>query len=328
MSEVSQAATDFVAAHRADASELGERLAELTDSPEAFVAELASGLEALMDRSHVATVRRVSPGVDLRLVVRKPLVSAIQAPLKQALGEASPSSALSLAQRLGQADEPSIRAFALPALDRSLYDDPERTWQQLRRLGNRAGDWSEVDSMAPLWARGVLAEPFRWAELEQLVYADRTMERRIVGATLACMPHVLPTARRPELIGTQSRQAYALIHTLIGDAEAQVQKSLSWAIREWARIDDEGTAVLLSDETAIATEHADGHRAWVIRDALSSQLDELATELRARLVSIRRDATSPSTSIAATQARAFTPVVGESDAAVAHQGDRFTRSHA
>lgn len=328
MSEVSQAATDFIAAHRVEAMALGGRLAELTDAPEAFVLALASGLEGLMDRSYVATIRRVSPDADLRLVVRKPLVTAIQTPLRGALRETSPASALSLAQRLGQANEPAIRAFALPALERSLYEDPERSWQQLRRLGNRARDWSEVDGMASLWARGVLAEPFRWAELEQLVYAERTMERRIVGATLACMPHVLPTARRSELVGVQSQRAYGLIHTLIGDAEAQVQKALSWAIREWARLDMEGTAALLKEETAIAASHSDGHRAWVIRDALSSQTDELAADVRGRLVSIRRDASAPPTSIAAEQARTFTPIVGEADDAVAQQGDRFTRSHA
>lgn len=328
MSEASQAATDFIATHRAQATNLGRQLAELTESPEAFVETLVPGLEALMDGSYVTTVKRVSPDADLRLVVRKPLVSAIQAPLRRALTETATASAISLGQRLGQAPEPSVRAFALPALERSIDDDPERSWQQLRRLGNRAGDWTEVDGMAPLWARGVLAEPFRWAELEQLVYAERTMERRIVGATLACMPHVLPTGRRHELIGRQSQHAYAVIHTLIGDAEPQVQRSLSWAIREWARLDPDGTASLLTDETTAATEHGDGHRAWVIRNALSSQPDELSARLRERLVSIRRDASAPSTSIAAGQARAFSTIVGESGAAVAHQGDRFTRSHA
>ena len=328
MSDVTRAAADFVAAHREQATQLGMTLAELTDSPEAFVEELAHGLEGLMDRSHLATVRRVSPDIDLRLVVRKPLVTAVQAPLRESLRETSSASAISLSQRLSQAPEPAIRAFALPALERSLGEDPERTWQQLRRLGSRAGEWSEVDGMAPLWARGILAEPFRWAELEQLVYAQRSMERRIVGATLASMVHVLPTRRRDELIGDQNLRAYALIRTLIGDAEPQVQKSLSWAVREWARIDADGTASLLREETATAIERDDGHRAWVVRDALSSQPDDLATDLRGRLVSIRRDASAPSTSIAADQARAFNPVVGDADAAVAHQGDRFTRSHA
>ena len=193
--------------------------------------------------------------------MRKPLVAAVQRPLRAALAEVSSAHAISLAQRLGQAPEPALRAFALPALERALADDPERAWQQLRRLGHAADDWTEVDGMAGLWARGVLAEPFRWAELEQLVYTERAMERRIVGATLATMPHVVAPARRAALVGDASGRAYGLVHLLIGDAEAQVQKSLSWAIREWARIDQPGTRELLLDETAIATERADGHPA-------------------------------------------------------------------
>jgi hypothetical protein len=48
-------------------------------------------------------------------------------------------------------------------------------------------DWIEVDALAQAWAVGILAEPFRWAELEQLVYSSDAMERRLVGSTLATM---------------------------------------------------------------------------------------------------------------------------------------------
>ena len=67
--------------------------------------------------------------------------------------------------------------LARPCLLRALPDEPERTWQLMRRLGARAGDWIEVDALAQAWAVGVLAEPFRWAELEQLVYSVSVMER-------------------------------------------------------------------------------------------------------------------------------------------------------
>ena len=39
---------------------------------------------------------------------------------------------------------------------------------------------------------------------------------------------------------------------VMGDAEVMVQKALSWAIREWTRVDAERTAALLRAETAIA----------------------------------------------------------------------------
>jgi hypothetical protein len=198
----------------------------------------------------------------------------------------------------------------------------------LRRLGRGAEDWIEVDGMAGLWAQGVLAEPFRWAELEQLVYSGRTMERRIVGATLACMPRTIAPPRRAALLGTVSERAYRLIGTLIGDAAPMVQKSLSWAIREWGRLDPGGIEALLRKETTVASEQADGNRAWVIRDALSSQPAELAAELRGRLAGIRRSAEAPPTSIAARGAASFAPVVADADRAVARQGDRYTRSHA
>lgn len=328
MSEPSRAAGAYVVAHRGEAAALGERLAELSGEPEAFVSALLDGLSALADPEYAVTLKRVNPGAPIDLAVRSPLVRAVQAPLRRALLETSPASALSLAQRLAQAEQREVRMFALPCLERSLADDSERTWQQLRRLGRGAQDWIEVDGMAGLWARGVLAETFRWAELEQLVYSTRSMERRIVGATLASMPHTLPTARRVTLVGTTSERAYRLIRTLIGDAEPMVQKSLSWAAREWARFDGSGTEALLRDETAIAVERADGYRAWVIRDALSSQPAEVGADLRARLSDVRRKAGTASTSVAAEGAASFGAVVAEADRAVSQQGDRYTRSHA
>ena len=41
----------------------------------------------------------------------------------------------------------------------------------MRRMARAAHDWISVDSLADVFARGILAEPFRWAEIEQLVYS-------------------------------------------------------------------------------------------------------------------------------------------------------------
>ena len=103
---------------------------------------------------------------------------------------------------------------------------------------------------------------------------------------------------------------------------------LSWAIREWTPVDPAATAALLRAETVIAVDTQDGARAWVIRDALSKQPDDLAAELKSSLTGIRRSATAPSTSIASTQAAAFAEALAASNDAVAAQGDRYTRSHA
>jgi hypothetical protein len=195
-------------------------------------------------------------------------------------------------------------------------------------MGGRAGDWIEVDGLADLWALGILAEPFRWAELEQLVYSSRVFERRLVGATLATIPHRVPRERWSGLCEGPSRQALELVRLLMGDGEAMVQKALSWAIREWTRVDPGATAAFLLAEVEATVAHADGARAWVIRDSLSAQPADVRGRVRERLAGIRRDRRTHSTSIAAGRVARFagaSPVANES---VAHQGDRYARSRA
>ena len=61
-----------------------------------------------------------------------------------------------------------------------------------------------------------------------------------------------------------------LVGQLIGDAEPDVQKALSWALRELAKVDPGAGRRLLprpGRDAAAAT--ADGHRAWVLRDTLA-----------------------------------------------------------
>jgi hypothetical protein len=328
MSEASAKAAAFVSAHRAQASALGERLAELTEDPDTFLATLTDGLTALADRDYLAMATRACPETPARYVVRGPLAEAIARPIRRSLREGSSVSALRLAHRLAAADHRDLRLHALEPLRRSLPEDPEMSWQIMRRLGRSAEDWIATDSLADLWARGVLAEHFRWAELEQLLYSEHTYERRLVPATLATLPHRLATARRVELRPAAVERALGLLQQLMGDAEAMVQKALSWAIREWTPIDPEATAAFLRDETAVAAEHRDGARAWVIRNALSKQPPELAADLRAQLEGIRRDRRAPSTSIASTRAAAFASLLANSPDAVAAQGDRYVRSRA
>jgi hypothetical protein len=260
--------------------------------------------------------------------VRGPLVEIVLRPIRGALRDGSSASALWLAHHLAGAEQRDVRLFALPCLRRALPEDPEQAWQLMRRMGAGAGDWVEVDSLADVWARGILAETFRWAELEQLVYSRRVGERRLVGATLATIPHRWPASRRAELGAGPSRRAFELIGQLMGDSAAMVQKALSWAIRAWTPVDPQGAADLLRDETGQAVGAADGARAWVIRDALSQQPVELAASLRGQLAGIRRDRHAPSTSIAAAQSARLAAVFLGAHDAVARQGDRTTRSRA
>lgn len=328
MSEATARANAFVSTHLGEATTLGERCADVIGEPEAFVAELAEGLATLGDPDYTAMTARVSPEVPAELMVRGPLVEAVQRPLKVALREASSMTALHLAGRLVGERQRSLRLFAVPCLRRSLAQDPEQTWQLMRRMARGAEDWIEVDTLAEVWARGVLAEGFRWAELEQLVYSERTYERRLVGATLATIPHRVPSDRREALRTDVAGDALDLLRQLMGDAEVMVQKALSWAVREWTAVDPEAVALFLAAEAELAARTRDGARAWVIRDSLSKQRAELAADLRTQLEGIRRDRSAPSTSIASTRATAFAAALATSNDAVAAQGDRYTRSRA
>ena len=119
-----------------------------------------------------------------------------------------------------------------------------------------------------------------------------------------------------------------MLRQLMGDAEVVVQKALSWAIREWTRVDPGRTRELILTEVSIAAQDRDGARAWVIRDALSNQKPDLADRVRAELAGIRRDGKAPSTSIAAGHAAGFSAALTGANDAIAAQGDRYTRSRA
>ena len=326
MSEATASARSFITAHLAQARALGERLADLIDEPDAYLAALGEGLTALADEDYLAMVTRACPETPARYMVRGPLSDALSAPVKQALKEGSSMSALQLAHRLAAAEHRDLRLYAHEPLRRALPEDPEMSWQIMRRLGRAAGDWIATDSLADLWARGILAEAFRWAELEQLLYSQQIYERRLIPATLATLPHRVPKAEREQLRPEAVERALELVRQLMGDGEAMVQKALSWALREWTPVDRDAIATFLRAETAIAAEGRDGARAWVIRDTLAKQPPELQAELRGRLEGIRRDAKAPSTSIASRQAAAFAAALTTSTEAVAAQGDRYTRS--
>ena len=223
-----------------------------------FTETLAGGLAGLSDPAYRAMVEAVSPAISADYAVRGPLREAVARPVRAALRHGSSGSALCLAQRLAASGHRDLRLYALPCLRRSLPEDPERSWQLLRGMAAGAEDWIEVDSLAEVWAVAILAEAFRWAELEQLVYSPRTFERRLVGATLATLPHRVPAARRGELRDGLSRRSMDLLAMLMGDAEQMVQKALSWAIRNWTRFDPEAVAAFLEAET----DRAEHDRRW------------------------------------------------------------------
>ena len=246
--------------------------------------------------------RFVAPGLGPTHGVRTPLQVAVRRGFERATRRVSPSELLLICDRLLRANEREARWFAISTLQRTLPTDPERTWQLLRRAAIEADDWITIDNLAHPFGKGILAEPYRWAELEQLTVSPSRWERRLVGSTIATMPFVNRTAgRAPDVI----QHALPLLATLIGDAEPDVQKALSWAYRSMARVDAAATTDALDLEATTAAREGDGHRAWVIRDVLAKLDPDRAQVLRERLAGIRRSATAPSTSTAAELATRF-----------------------
>ena len=302
--------TADLAARRLRARELGRALGALLDDPDALTGALRSAMTELADGPYREEVLRVAPGIRGVLGVRSPLIGSLIAGLRPMLRRARPAEALWVAERLSREDEMELRQVALAFLRRSLPDDQERTWQLIRRLGRRAGDWISVDSLAFLVAEGIVREPYRWAEIEQLVFAESPWERRLAAATVAVLRSTARelAARRAmasPLGPAEVEHGLAVLGSLIGDADPNVRKALSWALRELARVDrSQVTAFVIAEAERAATER-DGNRAWVLRDTLTKLDQRDAAAVRKRLSGVRRNATGGSTSIAAGIAARF-----------------------
>jgi 3-methyladenine DNA glycosylase AlkD len=301
-SETTARAVAFVAERRAQAEQLGHSLADLVHDPDGFARELEAGFRRLADPDYLEGERRVAPGLGPVLGVRWPLNAAVARGFRAEIRGVSPSALLFVADRLYRSSPLEIRWFAFGILEKLVRDEPERTWQLLRRGAREAGDWITVDTLAHPYGTGILLEPYRWAELEQLVFSPSRWERRLVGSTIATMTHgQRRTGRGSEVLD----QALPLLAQLIGDSEPDVQKALSWAYRSLARLDRLRTTDALRAETDRAVAADDGYRAWVIRDSLSKLDPADAGELRERLAGIRRRPGAPSTSAAAGLADRF-----------------------
>lgn len=295
-------AATVIAANAARAADLGLELADQLHDPAAFAARLREAFAALADPEYRLGQAFIAPGIGPTHGVRTPLQVGIRRAFEKATRRASTSELLHVCDRLLHEPEREARWFAISTLRRTLASEPERTWQLLRRTASEADDWITIDDLAHPFGKGILAEPYRWAELEQLTVSPSRWERRLVGSTIATMPFVNRSAGRDPDVAAR---ALPLLALLIGDAEPDVQKSLSWAYRSMLVVDAEATTRALEREAETAARRQDGHRAWVIRDVLSKLDAERAGRIRERLAGIRRKAGSPATSEAAELAARF-----------------------
>jgi 3-methyladenine DNA glycosylase AlkD len=291
-----------IAERTARATELGATLADHLSEPAAFAGALADAFRELAEPEYRAGQAFVAPGIGPTHGVRTPVQVKLRRAFERRTRRASITELLLIADRLLREPEREARWFAIATLQRAIGPEPERTWQLLRRAAAEADDWVTVDTLAHPYGTGILAETYRWAELEQLTVSPSRWERRLVGSTIATVPFVDRRAgREPAVAAT----ALAILATLIGDREPDVQKSLSWAYRSMTIVDRQATTVALEHEADVAAANDDGHRAWVIRDSLSKLDPGRADALRARLAGIRRRAGAPSTSKSAALAEQF-----------------------
>ena len=301
-SAATERARAFVADHLEEATALGRDAGELVGDPSALVTHLRGGLAQLADPAYLEGQDRVAPGIGPIAGVRQPLLHATTRALMTAMRDDRSSTVLDVAGQLLRADLLELHWIAFGLLERTILEEPERSWQLARAAAGRADNWITVDTLAHVMAHGILAETYRWAELEQLVYSPSRWERRLVGSTIAVIPSTDRTAgRTPDV----ARRGLALVRDLIGDAEPDVQKALSWALRSMSVVDPDATVAFLRAEAAQAAATDDGHRAWVVRDSLEKLPSPVADELRRTVDGVRKRPNSPTTSRAAETAAAF-----------------------
>ena len=265
VSPVTQRARELVAERTPAAVALGREAGDLVNDPRSLATTIRAGLERLADPDYLDGQRRVAPGIGPILGVRQPLLAAVGRGLRSATRHDRAATILDAADALLRDEALELHWLAFDLLERTISDEPERSWQRVRAESARAGDWITVDSLAHVAGRGILAEPYRWAELEQLVYSPSRWERRLVGSTIATIPHL---DRRTGSRTDVAARALPILGDLIGDADPDVQKAISWALRSLSVVDREATIAFLRREAETARATDDGHRAWVVRDAL------------------------------------------------------------
>ena len=283
----------FVAAHLDAAVALGRAAGDEAQDPARVAAVLQAGLASLADPEYLEGQRRVAPGIGGIAGVRNPLLAAVGRGLRASTRRDRPTALLDIADHLTREHTLELHWIAFGLLDRTITAEPERTWQLVRREARTASDWITVDNLAHVAGRGILAEQYRWAELEQLVYSPSRWERRLAGSSVATIPFVDRVAGRTRDV---ARRGIGILGDLMGDAEPDVQKSLSWALRSLLAVDQGPVIAFLERETDAAIADGDGNRAWVVRDTFAKLPTATADRLRTALADIRRRPGARSTS--------------------------------
>ena len=176
-SPTTERARALVESRSARAVEIGHEAGAIAGDPAGVARVLRAGLSELADPEYLAGQRRVAPGIGPILGVRRPLLRAVSRGLRASTRRDRSTTLLDVAERLLREELLELHWIAFDILERTMATDPEVSWQLVRSAARRAGDWITVDSLAHVVGRGILAEPYRWAELEQLVFSSSRWER-------------------------------------------------------------------------------------------------------------------------------------------------------
>ena len=149
MSATTERARAFVADHKDEAAALGRDAGELVGNPADLVVELRAGLERLADPEYREGMDRVAPGIGPILGVRQPLLRAVGQGLRAATRRDRSSTVLDVAEHLLRADLLELHWLAFGLLERTIREDPERTWQLVAGGGPPADNWITVDYARP-----------------------------------------------------------------------------------------------------------------------------------------------------------------------------------
>ena len=187
----------FVADRKDDATALGRAAGTHVHDPDLVVATLTAGLPALADPEYLEGMQVVAPGIGPVLGIRQPLLHAVGGGLRAATRGVRSSGLLDIAARLVREPLIELHWLAYEIFERTIRDEPERTWQLVRAESRAAREWATVDALARVAALGIVSESYRWAELEQLVYSPSHWERRLAGSTIATLPFVDRVDRAP-----------------------------------------------------------------------------------------------------------------------------------
>ena len=234
-SPVTAASHAFVAAHIDAARALGRSLADHVDEPATFVDAMRSGLESLADPVYLAGQRLVAPGIGPLLGVRLPLLEAVHRALTRELRgvRAVPGSSRSRKRwhATRSASCAGSPAGSSAACCPTIRSSPGRCSAGSPRTRTTGSPWTRWPPRSQRASSSSRIAGRSWSSWSTAPAAGSA------GSSARPWPRSrswTATAGGPAEVVSSG---LALVGLLIGDPEPDVQKALSWALRNLTIVD-------------------------------------------------------------------------------------------